>query len=498
MAFFFGDGFDLYAQCADAVPGYWDSTSQNLSGYSSLVSGRFSGSRAWSWNSPTTLIKTSGVNDTVHHFVVAVYASFALAAVGSGSAAFYCELWDGATAQCYVMFRTDGALLLYSGQYSGGTLLATYQNAITAANTWFAFEIEVVVNNTTGSITVRKNGNPNNDFTLGSLNTRSSTNNYANKLQLGSAVSNNFYTDDFLWRSDAASVAWIGDVRCFTRHPSLDVSTQFSRTPTAAYNVLLWNPIGVGQSFAANLAFYMQFTTNNTSLLTGVIFTGNGGTGHIKAALYSDVGGAVGTLLATSDELTNPGSPITINFSTPYRIVTGQTYWIAMNNDSGTINFNVISSPVTVITMSSSYASWPPSSPPSGGSVGGNVPGVSIALTLQSNAGAVAEAQQDAATTYVYSSTNGQADFYSIGTIPIAPATIVGVVTRGLFQKSDAGTRNATVQLKSGSTTVQGPNTALNTVWGWIYRNDLVDPSTGVAWTASGVNNVTIGPSVTA
>ena len=87
---------------------------------------------------------------------------------------------------------------------------------------------------------------------------------------------------------------------------------------------------------------------------------------------------------------------------------------------------------------------------------------------------------------------------YTIGSIANTPTTILGVVTRGYFEKSDAGTRNCAVQLKSGAATVQSTSTALNTVWGWLYRTDLVDPNTSAAWTAIAVNNVQIGPVVTA
>jgi len=71
MSFFFGDGFDLYAQPSDAANGYWDATSISLNS-SGLVTGRFSNSRAWQTNFSSALIKTSGQNDAVHHFVFAV------------------------------------------------------------------------------------------------------------------------------------------------------------------------------------------------------------------------------------------------------------------------------------------------------------------------------------------------------------------------------------------------------------------------------------------
>ena len=496
MAFFFGDGFDLYAQPVDATASYWDPVSANPNN-STLVAGRFSGSRAWNWSSSSTLIKASGQNDTVHHFVVAFLAT----GIAGSSIIFYIELFDGTTAQCTVAFRSDGAIVLISGGPTG-TVLATYNGAFPGANIWYAFEIEVVVNSTTGSITIRRNGNVNNDFSAGSLNTRNSTNNYANKLQLGlqSNTGYGYYTDDFLWRSDAASVPWIGDVRCYTRRPASDVSVQFSRT-SAAYNLLMWNPVNVGQAWGVNAATYMQIIASASGLLSSVLLSlQGGGTGHIKAAVFSSVNNTIGSVLATSSEITNPpATPATLNFPTPAYLTAGQPYWIGFIQDTNTITYNVVSTPTpNIISLSTTpYASWPVPSP--GGVIAGaNVPGLTIAITPQSNSDTVSELYQDATATYVYSSTNGQNDLYTIGSIGATPLSIIGVTTRGFFEKSDAGTRNATVQLKSGATTVQGPNTALNTVWGWIYRSDPVDPATGIAWTAPAVNSVNIGPVVTA
>jgi len=341
MAWSFGDGFDLYAAPADANNGYWDATGLNP-GSSSLVAGRFSGSRAISQANATTWIKTSSVNDAVHHFVVAFQQTSAITGSTPG---LYFELFDGATAQCSVFFRSDGSILLTSGA-PGGTVLATYPGAFTVISTWFAFEIEVVINSTTGSFIVRKNGNPSADFTATGLNTRGGTaNNYANKLQVGSPNISSHVWDDFFWRSDASSVAWLGDIRCYTRMPASDVSVQFSRTAGAT------------------------------------------------------------------------------------------------------------------------------------------------------NASCVDEPQQNSTTDYVFDSTPGDADFYSIGSIASTPVTTFAVVTRGYMQKSDAGTRTAAVQLKSGGTTVASPTLVLTTSgWQWAWRMDLTDPATSAAWTAAGVNAVNIGP----
>jgi len=339
MAWSFGDGFDLYAAPADALNGYWDSGTVGFS----LVAGRFAGSQAAS-NSGTTawLTKASGSNDAVHHIVCAFRQTVAISGSTLG---LYLLLVDGTTNQCCIVFRSDGAIVLTSGG-PGGTVLATYTGAVTANNTWYAFEFEVVVNNTTGSFAVRKNGNSVNDFTLGSLNTRGGTaNNYANKLTLGQNLTvSNQQIDDLFWRSDSA-VAWMGDIRCITRMPASDASVQFSRS-------------------------------------------------------------------------------------------------------TGATNFSCVD-----------------------------------------------EAQQNALTDYVFSATPGQADFYTIGSIASTPSSVVAVTTRALMQKSDAGTRTAAVQLKSGGTTVASSTLTLSSSgWLWAWRTDTTDPATSAAWTAAGVNNAQIGP----
>jgi hypothetical protein len=93
----------------------------------------------------------------------------------------------------------------------------------------------------------------------------------------------------------------------------------------------------------------------------------------------------------------------------------------------------------------------------------------------------------------------GDADFYNVGSIASTPVTTFAVVTRGYLQKSDAGTRTAAVQLKSGGTTVASPTLVLTTSgFLWAWRMDLTDPNTSAAWTAAGVNAVQIGPTTVA
>jgi hypothetical protein len=500
MSFFFGDGFDLYAQPTDAAAGYWDSNS-NFNNCN-LQPGRFSGSRALNTSGAPFGIKTSSVlTDAIHHFNVAYWQAGNTTSANIG---FYVTLLDGTTSQCSIAIRGDGGIILTSGAWNSGNTLASWFGPALVGGVWYSFEFEVQVSSTNGYMAVRKNGNPNDDFrSATNLNTRQSGNNYANKINVGYAqsIGVGIYIDDFLWRSEASSVPWIGDIRCYTRHPvSPDVVAQFSRT-SAAINAVMWTGVNVQQSYSANNAAYMQFTATYSGLLTGLIVgpNSNGSTGHFKAAVFSSVNDTVGSVLAVTSELTNPTS-LVLTFPSPAYLTAGQSYWIGQINDSGTINMNVVNSPAGITglrALAASYASWPVSSP-NAPVVSGNVSGLTLVFTPQSNADSVSELYQDGTTNYVYSSTNGANDLYNIGPIGALPLQIFGVVTRGYFEKSDSGTRNATVQLKSGGTTVQGPDTALTTAtWGWIARTDLTDPASGAAWTVGAVNGVLIGPRVT-
>jgi hypothetical protein len=339
----FGDGFDCYAAPADAILGYWDSGTVGFT----LGAGRFAGSQAITGiNNTNFLVKSSGSNDAVHHLVVAFQTTAAISGTTLGQ---FLQLGDGATGQCAVVFRSDGAILLTTGT-PGGATLSTYAGAFTATSTWYAFEIEVVINNTTGSFKVRKNGNTTDDHSQTGLNTRGGTaNNYANRLTVGRQATLAQTFDDLYWRSDASSVAWMGDIRCYTRAPASDAAVQFSRS-------------------------------------------------------------------------------------------------------TGATNFSCVD-----------------------------------------------EAQQNATTDYVYDSVPGHSDLYGIAAIASTPLTTFAVTTRAYMIKSDAGTRTAAVQLKSGASTVASPTVVLTpSNWQWAWRHDAVDPQTGTAWTAAAVNTALIGPTVIA
>jgi hypothetical protein len=489
MAFNFGDGFDLYAATAD-MNTYWDGGA--IANLLTLVAGRFAGSFGiHAGNSLTVaLTKASGQNDAVHHLVVAFKQT---AALSGTSSACYLQLLDGTTGQCCVVFRSDGAILLTSGTPTG-TTLATYTGAVTANNTWYGFEFEIVINNTTGSFNVRKNGNTSNDFSSGAINTRGgTTNNYANKLQFGMNTNVDQSFDDLFWRSDASSVAWMGDLCCFTRMPVSDASVAFSRTP--ASNTQTPFTFASTSAVANGTARYTPFiAAYDGTIGAATVSLGAGYTGNLKATIFASSGTAPTTVLGSATVVTNPttGSNA-ITFGTPVSVTKGAQYWIGFDSDTASGTWNVASGSTTGLSSTTAYASFPAASPTTS-----NAAAVvcSLTITVGSNSSTVAETQEDGSTSYVFDSTPTHADFYNIAGISVTPSATVAVTTRGYVQKTDSGARSTAMQLKSGATTVQStPAATLSPgVWTWLYRTDLTDPNTGAAWTPTGVNSAQIGP----
>jgi len=494
MAWAFSESWEPYAATADTVAGYWDSGTTTQF---TLTAGRFSGSRAISMGTgsgglPTALAKSSGTNDAVHHISLAILQGAALTGTTLG---FAITFIDGATNQCSLVFRSDGALLLASG-LPNGTVLATYTGAISAQSTWTQFEIEVVINNTSGSIAVRKNGSASNDFFLGSLNTRPGTNAYANKIAIGQFGSvNPQQVDDLIWRSDASSVPWIGDVRIVARAPASDVAVQFSRSASSVTQT--YPTATTTSSFTTNTtARYTQITPTYSGVLASVSISWSQATGNLKCAVFADNGsGGPGAILQNAGSAALTGG--TVSFAVSVAVTKGVPIWFGFISDvaaSISVTINSVSSALTQTQTGTSYAAFPQASPVTTSPSQAYQTQITYATNV--NWPFVAEPQQDAATSYVYSSNPGDADFYGLAALSVTPQQVFGVTTRCFAQKSDAGARSGAVQLRSGGTTVQSTSTALSSSWGWLWRTDVTDPNTGSAWTPTGVNNAQIGPTV--
>jgi hypothetical protein len=489
MAFFFGDGIDLYALPADAIAGHWDSGTTGFA----LGAGRFSGSRAMVHSATGAwLVKSSGQNDAVHHIVCAYQQT---AAISGTTLGLYFQLTDGTTNQCCIVFRSDGAILLTSAT-PAGTVLATYTGAVTAISTWYAFEFEVVINSTTGSFTVRKNGNTTADFTATALNTRPGTNNYANKLTVGSnAAVTGASFDDLLWRSDPTSVAWAGDIRCYTRMPASDAAAVWTRPST--FQMQPYAGTTATQTLSLGTGRYTPFVSQGGTIGSVVVNMVVGYTGNMKCTIFAATSGQPGAIIQSSTApIANPVSGAnTFTFSPAVSITKGTQFFVGICSDtsatSSLANANTAPYNTAAFNNNQAYAGFPVANPT--GLTATNAHPVFPVVTPAANADAVADSFEDGVASYVSSANVNDVDLYTLTAISGTPTTVLGVVTRAYMEKSDAGTRTAAVQLKSSTTTVESTAAALGTTWGWVERTDVVDPATGAAWTATGVNNAQIG-----
>lgn len=512
MSWIWGDGFDCYRDITDAyVNGtYWDSAP--LSCFQIAASGRFTVSRSLSTgtnSSQTTagLQKASGANDAIHHLNFAYQQTSALALSGTTSV-FWFSFSDGATAQCTVVVRSDGAILLASGS-SFGTVLATYTGAVTAiAPSWFAFEVEVVINNATGRFRVRKLGNISDDFDSGAvLNTRAgTTNNYANRLSVGTNSGFSLsLVDDLLWRSDPSAVPFVGDVRCYTRMPAGDAAVTWTRSGSVV-PVTPFVQAGAASSSNTTVRYTPFVATCSGSVGSVSLSLALGYTGNAKCTLFNDSSGAPGSILGSANVLNNPiTGNNTFTLASPPAVTQGTKYWVGFAVDTGVSNgLNIAANNFagaysnSAVTNPLAYASFPVANP-TGLSVGfqANIFTVNITPTTAANANLVAELTPDAGG-YVFSANVGDTDLYGVQPITGTPSSVIAVTTRLLAQKSDAGTRNAAVVVKSGGTTNVGTSTALNTSFSYVVRTDVTDPATGAAWTPVAVNNLNVGARVTA
>lgn len=478
MAYFFADGFNFYASTNDMLAGYWDSGT--LTGLT-FGPGRFAGSQcvrngtsisAW-------LIKASGVNDAVHHFNFTFQDTSIVA--GNTTPAFYIQLLDGVTNQCCVVFRYDGSMVLTSGA-PGGTVLATYASAISAQSVWFSYEVEVVIHPSAGSFTVRTNGAASNSFQATGLNTRTSANSYANKISLGmanSVAANVYLFGDLVWRSDASSVAWIGDVRALQQMPVSDVSTQFSRAPSST--TITGTPFNTTTD-ATGTARYTPFTPTNTGTVGSILVNVNTAfTGNMKCSIFSDIAGNPGAVLGSATPIVNPVSGNnTMTFGTPVAVSKNVQYWWGVSHDVTAV-LMYVNTTTGRTTSGVTYAAFPTASP---AAVGSTAPVAgTVNITLNVNSDAVNEAQQDGTVSYTYDSVVGHADLYDLADLP-GPATIYAVTTRGFMCKSDAGSRSGQLQIRSGSVgTTWNPSDKVSTI---VLSNGNLTASGGV----SSVGNV--------
>jgi hypothetical protein len=505
MAWIVGDSFDYYSSTGDTARSVWDSS--NTAGAAMQLSApRFTPGQSLGFgNNATFLTKNFGSNESTVWVNFAYYRPGALTV---NSPEVWHSFFDGGTAQCTLAFFGNGNIVLLRGG-SGGTVIATYTAGFNQ-DVWTHFQCQIVFNGTTGSLTIRKNGSPTNNFSATGLNTISTANAYANSYANGFGSSGSVtwpQVDDlFLFSSSgAAPNTWVGDVRAICLMPVADTAQKnFAPQPT---NTLTFGP---GSIFAS------PTTLNaNTMYVTGIVAPNRGGpvtkltatssgaaTGHVQMAVYANDGpaGQPGTLLGTSAVVTNPPASGTVDFTfaTPVNLSPARKYYFAFLLD---VNWAVqVASGITgsAYLVARTYGSGFPNPANAGGALGVN-PGNSpyAVATVVGNCTCVSELLANGDTDYVTSTNPTDEDLYLVDSLPVTPAAIIGVVSKVYVKKSDAGARTGQLRVKSGATEVAGVDTAVSTTYTYLARVDTTDPNTGAAWTQAGVNALTVGQRVT-
>jgi hypothetical protein len=237
MAWEVGDSFDFHGAMADmAVAGAIWSTVNGGNIWTGTPQTRFGVgvSKDISNNGADVLVTNTFGNDTT------IYVNFAFnhqnALTGTTGVEMGFALRDTTNKQVGIYWLNNGNVIVTSGAFNG-TILGTWTGAYAAAQ-WNHYQIKVVINNTTGSVEIRKNGNTSDDFSVTSINTRNgSTNNYANNV---SFYGNNgaLYLDDFYVFNDqgAQPNTWQGDVRAVQLMPNSDNSVTWTKSTGASNN----------------------------------------------------------------------------------------------------------------------------------------------------------------------------------------------------------------------------------------------------------------------
>jgi len=508
MAERFRDSFDFYSVIADAAAGAagggaWDSSANwTLSTTTRFADGRAMGGTT----NATCLVRTGLSNQGTLFSNVGFLQTTALGAAGLGK---YIQFRDGATAQCSIVYRGDGSIVLTSGGPTG-SVLATF-NAAFLANFYDGWQHEVVIHDSAGEWHVRKNGALSDSFAATGLNTRGGTaNNYANAVALGHSSGTGFaqFFDDFAHWDNSGAVPndWFpGDLRAIQRMVALDSSVQFSRQ-TAGSLFFGSNNASNTHSALANIVYVNQpFSATQGGSFSSVTIDMNADhTGNLKIALYEADGdkstfvaeAEPGRLIAVSNVSNNtPNGNQTVTFPSTVHVVKGRVYMFAVLTDA---TASIARGPSGGFSYAgTTYAAGFPADLSDLTTATSNNVAINVTLTA-TNAGVMNDRGPDGATTYAFDGVVGHKDEMTVEALPYTPSAIQGINLRSFNAKSDAAAKTMRIAGDSGGTPFESADHLPATTFGQFNTFLPTDPNTSAAWTPTGFNALKIGPKVQA
>lgn len=180
-------------------------------------------------------------------------------------------LMDTGTNQVCLQIRGDGTWAIINGQ---GTTIATTTNAI-QANIFYYIEFSATIHTSSGSITLKVNGNT--WATVSGVRTNGTNNNWSNQVYFTNSISGYgtvISIDDFYSRSDST---FCGDVRVE------------SLLPTSNGNTNAWSRGGTDSG-----SNWSQVNDNPPNDDTNYIYTGS--TGTVDEYVYPNLSTTAGTV----------------------------------------------------------------------------------------------------------------------------------------------------------------------------------------------------------
>lgn len=197
MAVWFIEGFDHYLNDTFGMPGAVDTSVDLLRKWTGWINGtpgniyvieplyarQQPGQGLWTnGQSPSPVIYKNRPAGSQATLIFGGAMAF-VTLPGTGS---YCVIfYDNVTEQCSLRGDSAGHLTISRA----GTVLGTSTNVI-SVNTWYYIEIKITIHNTAGVIELRVNGTSTGWIpSTGSLNTRSTANNYATGIGIGGYAS---------------------------------------------------------------------------------------------------------------------------------------------------------------------------------------------------------------------------------------------------------------------------------------------------------------------
>jgi hypothetical protein len=239
MSFLFMESFDPIAAVSDLlIKGF---TAANGGSMVAAVNTAFGTGQAIQTTNNAPLLQAiwdSASNETIIDFSLRIKYNSASPTGGN----YICLTFlDAANSQCSILFNGDGSITTKSGGSAGSTI--TNHTGAFILNTWVSFQGRVVINNTTGAISIARNGAGASGalFNDTGANTRGgSTNNYVNGFRID--ANNALFQLDDLWFNNEDGTppnTWPGDIRIYYSPVASDIQKQFTTSDGSSNYILL-------------------------------------------------------------------------------------------------------------------------------------------------------------------------------------------------------------------------------------------------------------------